>query len=105
MAASPASRRRQFAGCSPACAIVRTAAIAVVMSAKVTDAEALKRGRSCRRIQASVMTPSVPSEPRNMRSGEGPAPEPGSRQDSLVPTGVTTRIDSTRSSMWVSSVA
>ena len=101
MAASPGSSRRQFAGCSPAWAIARTAAIAAVMSAKVTDAEALNRGRSCSRIHASVMTPSVPSEPRNSRSGDGPAPEPGSRHDSLTPTGVTTRIDSTRSSMWV----
>ena len=42
-------------------------------------------GRSCRRIHASVMTPSVPSEPRNSRSGDGPAPEPGSRRDSLDP--------------------
>ena len=75
------------------------------MSAKVTDAEALNRGRSWRRIQASVMTPSVPSEPTNIRSGDGPAPDPGSRHDWLTPIGVTTRIDSTRSSMWVSRVA
>ena len=75
------------------------------MSANVTEAEALNRGRSCRRIHASVTTPSVPSEPRKNRSGDGPAPEPGSRHDSLIPTGVTTRSDSTRSSMWVCNVA
>ena len=79
--------------------------MAEVMSAKATDADAVNRGRSCSRIQTSVMTPSVPSEPRNSRSGDGPAPEPGSRQDSLTPTGVTTRRDSTRSSTCVCRVA
>ena len=75
------------------------------MSANRTEADALNCGRSCSRIHASVMTPSVPSEPRNRRSGDGPAPDPGSRHDSLIPIGVTTRIDSVRSSMWVCSVA
>lgn len=37
--------------------------------------------------------------------GDGPAPEPGTRSDSLTPTGVITRMDSVRSSMWVRSVA
>lgn len=40
------------------------------------------------------MMPSVPSDPRNNRSGDGPAPLPGSRRDSLIPTGVTIRSDS-----------
>ena len=53
----------------------------------------------------AVITPSVPSEPRNIRSGDGPAPDPGSRRDSTSPAGVTTRSDSVRSSMWVSTVA
>jgi hypothetical protein len=35
------------------------------------------------------------------RSGEGPAPAPGSRLLSQVPRGVIARTDSTRSSMWV----
>ena len=39
-----------------------------------------RRGRT--RTHASVMTPSVPSEPSSSRSGDGPAPEPGSRRDS-----------------------
>jgi hypothetical protein len=99
------SSSRQFAGYRPAWEIARTASIAGPMSANVTVAEALNPGRSCSRIHASVTTPSVPSEPRNIRSGEGPAPEPGSRHDSLIPAGVTTRIDSTRSSMWVCRVA
>jgi hypothetical protein len=43
----------------------------------------------------------MPSDPRNIRSGEGPAPDAGSLRDSLIPAGVTTRIDSTMSSMWV----
>jgi len=40
-----------------------------------------------------------------MRSGLGPAPEPGRRRVSSAPTGVTTRMLSTKSSMWVVSVA
>ena len=43
----------------------------------------------CTRIQASVMTPRVPSEPSNRRSGLGPAPEPGRRRVSTGPGGVT----------------
>jgi hypothetical protein len=103
--ASPGSSRRQLAGYTAACEIDRTAAMAAVTSPNLTDADALNRGRSCSRIHASVITPRVPSEPRNIRSGDGPAPEPGSRHDSLIPAGVTTRSDSTRSSMWVCSVA
>jgi hypothetical protein len=57
------------------------------------------------RIHASVMMPRLPSEPSTNRSGEGPAPEPGNRRDSMVPVGVTTRMLSTRSSMWVITVA
>ena len=34
-------------------------------------------GRFWMRIHASVIIPSVPSDPINMRSGLGPAPEPG----------------------------
>ena len=41
-----------------------------------------------------------------MRSGDGPAPEPGSRRDSHTsPVTVSARTDSTRSSMWVGPVA
>ncbi len=58
-------------------------------------------GRGRTRTQASVITPSVPSDPISIRSGETPAPEPGSRRDSHTPTGVSARTDSTRSSMWV----
>ena len=105
MAASPGSSSRQFAGCSPDCAIARVAASASPNDANVTEADRRNDGRSCSRIHASVMTPRVPSDPRNRRSGDGPAPEPGSRSDSLTPTGVTTRIDSTKSSRWVCSVA
>jgi hypothetical protein len=52
-----------------------------------------------------VITPSAPSEPTKKRSGLGPAPEPGRRRDSIVPVGVTTRIDSRKSSMCVYRVA
>jgi hypothetical protein len=65
----------------------------------------LKVGGSCTLTHASVMTPSVPSEPSNIRSGLGPAPDPGSLRVSMTPVGVTARIDSTRSSMWVYTVA
>jgi hypothetical protein len=58
-------------------------------------------GRSWSRIHASVMTPSVPSEPQNSRSGCGPAPEPGSRRVATTPLGVTTRSACTNSSMCV----
>ena len=37
----------------------------------------------CSRIHASVMIPSAPSEPIIIRSGLGPAPEPGRRRDSI----------------------
>ena len=52
------------------------------------------------------MSASVPSEPSSIRSGDGPAPEPGSRRDSQTsPPAVTARTDSTRSSMCVGPVA
>ncbi len=82
-------------------ATARTASAAVAKSSKPTEADARKVGRSCRRIQASTMMPSAPSEPIINRSGLGPAPEPGSRRVSWIPVGVTTRSDSTKSSMWV----
>ena len=65
----------------------------------------LVRGRSCTRTQASVITPRMPSEPISIRSGLGPAPDPGSRRLSHSPAGVIARTDSTRSSMWVQTVA
>ncbi len=62
-------------------------------------------GRGWTRTHASVMTPSVPSEPTSSRSGLGPAPEPGSRRDSHMPVGAIARTDSTKSSMCVHTVA
>src|SRR5262249_20836558 len=50
-------------------------------------------------------TPRAPSEPQNSRSADGPAPEAGSRLVSITPRGVTTRTDSTNSSIWVCNVA
>ena len=104
-AASPSSSRRQFDGCSPDCASARAAAAPAVKSSNSTPAEARKRGLSCTLTHASVITPSTPSEPIISRSGLGPAPEPGSRRLSHSPLGVIARTDSTRSSMWVHSVA
>ena len=99
--ASCGSRMRQFAGYSPACEIARNALAAVKKSGNCTAPPARNLGRSCNRIQAWVMMPRMPSEPISSRSGLGPAPEPGSRRVSITPFGVTTRSDSTRSSMWV----
>ena len=62
-------------------------------------------GRRWIRIQASVITPRMPSLPITIRSGLGPAPEPGSRRLSHQPCGVSMRTDSTKSSMWVWLVA
>ena len=70
----------------------RTASAPSKKLLKRTDAEARKLGFLRRRTQASVMMPKMPSEPMNMRSGLGPAPEPGRRRVSSVPAGVTTRV-------------
>ncbi len=51
------------------------------------------------------MMPSVPSEPASIRSGLGPAPDPGRRRDSHMPAGVMARADSRKSSMWVQILA
>ena len=95
------SRRRQFAGMRPDCDRARTAATPSPHDPKWTEAPPRQRGRTWTRTHASVTMPSAPSDPSRRRSGDGPAPEPGSRRDSLIPAGVTARIDSTRSSMWV----
>jgi hypothetical protein len=68
---------------------------------KRTDAPARNFGRDCNRIQAREITPSVPSEPMNMRSRLGPAPDPSNRRVSSVPRGVMTRRLSTKSSICV----
>jgi hypothetical protein len=69
-------------------------------------AERRRSGRGRTRTHASVITASVPSEPSSMRSGDGPAPEPGSRRDSHAsPPTVSARTDSVRSSMCVGPVA
>ncbi len=94
-----------MAGSSPDWAIARTAPAPARKSSNSTPAEALNSGRGRTRIQASEMTPRIPSEPASSRSGEGPAPEPGSRRLSQVPRGVIARADSTRSSTWVRTVA
>ncbi len=91
---------------SPACTISRIASRPAAKSGNATVAARRRSGRGCTRTQASVMTASVPSEPSSMRSGEGPAPEPGSRRDCHTsPAAVSARTDSTMSSMWVFSVA
>ena len=104
-AASPASSRRQLDGCSPDWEIERTQSAPARKLAKRTAAELRCEGRGCTRIHAWVITPSVPSEPASIRSGLTPAPDPGSRRDSQAPDGVIARTDSTKSSMWVHSVA
>jgi hypothetical protein len=93
--------RRQLVGYRPDWESARTAAAPAVKVSNRTPAEARKRGRGRTRTHASVMTPSAPSEPISTRSGDTPAPDPGSRRDSHTPAGVTARTDWTRSSMWV----
>ena len=67
--------------------------------------EARKVGLSCNRIDASVITPNIPSEPIVNLSGLGPAPDPGNLLLSNKPDGVTILVDSTKSSIWVYKVA
>ena len=104
--APPRDRAR---GNSPATArIARSPAVRAwhaVRSGNRTAPPARNRGRACTRIQASVMIPSTPSDPRNSRSGLGPAPDPGSRRVCTTPAGVTTRTLSTNSSIWVNRLA
>src|SRR5207248_4577389 len=87
--ASAASISRQLAGCRPDWERARTASAPAANDSKRTPVDARSVGRACTRTQASVITASVPSEPISSRSGDGPAPEPGSRLDSHVPRGVS----------------
>ena len=96
---------RRLAGHSLACTICRTASYPAAHDGNVTPAVARYCGRRCRRIHAPVMIPRMPSLPITIRSGDGPAPEPGRRRDSHHPRGVSMRTDSTKSSMWVWLVA
>jgi hypothetical protein len=105
IAASAGSSSRQLAGASPDRVISRTASAPAASEPNRTDAAARQTGGRCTRTQASVISPSVPSEPSRIRSGDTPAPEPGSRRDCQIPAGVTARTDSTRSSMCVGPVA
>src|SRR5436309_14109835 len=87
---------------------VQTCALPISPSRKLSNStprELRWRGRGCTRTHAGVITPRVPSEPASMRSGLGPAPEPGRRRDSHRPVGVRALTDSTKSSMWVHTVA
>jgi hypothetical protein len=97
--------RRQLAGRRPACTTARTASAPTRNDAKRTVAPARCEGRGCTRTQASVITPRIPSDPSSIRSGEGPAPEPGRRRDAHVPVGVIARTASTRSSTCVGPTA
>jgi hypothetical protein len=103
--ASSGSRTRQLLGRRPDWTISRTASTAAVSVGNVTAVDAVCNGRRVTRSHASTMTPSTPSEPRNSRSGDGPAPLAGTRSDSIGPDGVTTRSASTKSSMRVGPVA
>ena len=89
VSASRGSSNRQFDGWRPDCEITRAASAPAAKLSKRTGREALKRGRGRTRTQASVITPRMPSEPRIMRSGLGPAPEPGSLRLSQTPVGVS----------------
>ena len=95
-----------MAGCSPDWTISRTAFTPVSHEGNVTEAPRRSEGRGRTRTHAEEITASVPSDPSSIRSGDGPAPDPGSRRDSHTsPPTVTARTDSTRSSMCVGPVA
>ena len=95
-----------MAGRSPPWRTSRSASSPSPKLANDTLAERRRSGRGSTRTHASVTTASVPSEPSSMRSGDGPAPEAGSRRDSHTsPPTVSARTDSTRSSMWVGPLA
>jgi len=95
------SESRTMSGCGPSCAIRRNAARPASHDGAIQPSNLRTAGVRRTRTVTSVTTPSVPSEPMKRRSGLGPAPEPGSRRDAIVPVGVTTRSDSTKSSMCV----
>ena len=99
--ASTGSRIRRFAGHSLACTIWRTASVPASHVGNTMPAVARNDGRRCTRIHASVITPRIPSLPTTIRSGLGPAPDPGRRRLSHHPFGVSIRTDSTKSSMCV----
>ena len=103
--ASAASIRRQLAGSRPDWLSARTHSAPWANVWKLTAAERRCVGRGCTRTHASVITPSVPSDPASTRSGLTPAPDPGSLRDAHTPDGVTARTDSTKSSMCVLAVA
>jgi len=84
---------RQVSGSRPSCNSARTAAAPTVKSGAARVADQRCTGRGCTRSHAWVTTPSVPSLPSSIRSGLGPAPDPGSRRDSQSPTGVTARTE------------
>ena len=104
--ASSSSIRRQFDGSQPRLR-ERAHRLGAAQRSRRSARRARRgaRGRGCTRTHARVMTPSVPSEPSSIRSGLGPAPEPGSRRDSQTPAGVIARTHSTRSSTCVRRVA
>ena len=86
--ASRASIRRQLVGYRPDCESARTASAPAHEARRSAPAvEARWTGRRRTLTHASVIIPSVPSEPISIRSGETPAPEPGSRRDSHTPAG------------------
>src|SRR5699024_6570862 len=67
--ASTVTSRGQFDGASPDWDSSRTASTPRSDSANATEAVALQRGLGWTRNQASVITPRIPSDPRNIRSG------------------------------------
>jgi hypothetical protein len=103
--ASSGSSTRQLLGRRPDWTMSRTASAAAARVGNVTAVDAVCTGRRVTRSHASTITPSAPSEPRNSRSVDGPAPLAGTRSDSIGPDGVTTRSASTNSSIRVGPVA
>ena len=74
--ASAGSISRQLLGCRPVWVSARTHSAPPTKAAEAHARRSAEGGRGRTRTHASVITPSVPSEPSSIRSGAGPAPEP-----------------------------
>ena len=88
-----------MASCSPDCSISRSAAMPEAKSGKNQESARTAFGTRRIRTVASVMMPSVPSEPTNSWRGFGPAAVAGVVGSSMGPLGVEQRRPWTFSSM------
>jgi hypothetical protein len=78
-AVSASSDRRMTVGPVPSWATRRRASAPAANSRKVHASNSPASGVGCTSSRTWVITPNVPSEPRNHRTRSGPAAEPGAR--------------------------